>query len=548
MKDAHTPNSKTPYKSSQNRVTFKQNRPVLLTVIVLAMIIALCVSFGACGKSGNGSETIAPTGLPATEAVVINTEQPGEDRTGEPAGTELPTSVPATDVPATDVPATEVPTQEITELPATDVPTEAPTELPTDVPTEVPTPVPTEVPTPTPTERPTATPTKKPDPTPTKAPTATPPKPTSTPSKPTPTDPPATEQPDVTVKGIVLPADNSYSRELALSLITIGSFDKSKEGLAANMTNAGFTVVKQGNYDKEKTDPSHTAAYTLGKGTILRNGEKRNVFLLIVRGTEYGEWYSNIDFAPSHSDLTLYAENFQAAAQDIYDSVSKTVLADKKALLLISGHSRGGAVSNLLGVMFNAVRDTELNYIYAFASPTTLHTPSDGSDTLDVYADNIYNVINRYDPFPELPPKEMGFYRPGNDVILEGNSAPWSTWKNLKSSLIKISGTISSYYNDRHSLTQAGLSEDGMTMYELLKQIIDLLMNTDITDTSDTMALMQSILGSDTYRMISSISRQSDLYPVSQMLSLTTLLFSYDQYVALGENHKPETYIELLKA
>ena len=543
MKNALTSTSKKSNRSIQNRLSLKRNRPVLLTVIVLAMIIALCAALGACAKSGDGNEANDRTDLPATEAVVINTEQPGNDRTGETAGTESTTAFAATDVPATDVP-----TQEITELPATDAPTDVPTEIPTEVPTEVPTPVPTEVPTPTPTERPTATPTKKPDPTPTKGPTTTPQKPTSTPSKPTPTDPPATEGPEVSVRGIALPADNSYSRELALSLITIGSSDKTKEGLAANITNAGFTVVKQGNYDKEKTDPSHTAAYTLGKGTILRDGEKRNVFLLIVRSTEYGEWYSNIDFAPSHSDLTLYAENFQAAAQDIYDSVSKTVLADKKAVLLISGHSRGGAVANLLGLMFNAARDHGLNYIYAFASPTTLHTPSDGSDKLSVYADNIYNVINRYDPFPELPPSEMGFYRPGNDVILEGNSLPWSTWKSLKSSLIKISGTIGSYYNDRHSLTQAGLAEDGMTLYELLKQVIDLLMNTDLTDTSDTMALMQSIVGSDTYKMISGISRQSDLYPVSQMLSLTNLLFNYEKYTALGENHKVETYIDLLQA
>ena len=543
MKNALTSTSKKSNRSIQNRLTLKRNRPVLLTVIVLAMIIALCAALGACAKSEDGNEFNDRTELPATEAVVINTEQPGTDSTGEPAGTESTTAFAATDVPATDVP-----TQEITELPATDAPTDVPTEIPTEVPTEVPTPVPTEVPTPAPTERPTATPTKKPDPTPTKGPTTTPQKPTSTPSKPTPTDPPATERPDVSVKGIVLPADNSYSRELALSLITIGSSDKTKEGLAANMTNAGFTVVKQGNYDKEKTDPSHTAAYTLGKGTILRNGEKRNVFLLIVRSTDYGEWYSNIDFAPSHSDLTLYAENFQAAAQDIYDSVSKTVLADKKAVLLISGHSRGGAVANLLGLMFNAARDPGLNYIYAFASPTTLHTPSDGSDKLSAYADNIYNVINRYDPFPELPPSEMGFYRPGNDVILEGNSVPWSTWKSLKSSLIKISGTIGSYYNDRHSLTQAGLAEDGMTLYELLKQVVDLLMNTDLSDTSDTMALMQSIVGSDTYKMISGISRQSDLYPVSQMLSLTNLLFNYEKYTVLGENHKVETYIDLLQA
>ena len=543
MKNALTSTSKKPYKSIQHRLSLKRNRPVMLTVIVLAMIIALCAALGACAKSGDGNEFNGRTELPATEAVVINTEQPGTDSTGEPAGTESTTAFAATDVPATDVP-----TQEITELPATDVPTDVPTEIPTEVPTEVPTPVPTEVPTPAPTERPTATPTKKPDPTPTKGPTTTPQKPTSTPSKPTPTDPPATEGPEVSVKGIALPADNSYSRELALSLITIGSSDKTKEGLAANMTNAGFTVVKQGNYDKEKTDPSHTAAYTLGKGTILKDGEKRNVFLMIVRSTDYGEWYSNIDFAPSHSDLTLYAENFQAAAQDIYDSVSKTVLADKKAVLLISGHSRGGAVANLLGLMFNAARDTGLNYIYAFASPTTLHTPSDGSDKLSVYADNIYNVINRYDPFPELPPSEMGFYRPGNDIILEGNSLPWSTWKSLKSSLIKISGTIGSYYNDRHSLTQAGLAEDGMTLYELLKQVVDFLMNTDLSDTSDTMALMQNIVGSDTYKMISSISRQSDLYPVSQMLSLTNLLFNYEKYTALGENHKVETYIDLLQA
>ena len=80
----------------------------------------------------------------------------------------------------------------------------------------------------------------------------------------------------------------------------------------------GFTVLKQGNYDKESADASHTSAYTLAKGTALIDGRESRLLVLSLRGTNGGEWFSNIDVAPSQNEETKFAENFFLAAQQIF--------------------------------------------------------------------------------------------------------------------------------------------------------------------------------------------------------------------------------------
>ena len=75
--------------------------------------------------------------------------------------------------------------------------------------------------------------------------------------------------------------------------------------------------MKQGNFDKADDDISHTCAYTLAKRTIAIGGVNRMLYVIAVRGTYGGEWYSNFDFAPSHTDNGAFAENFLFAAEDV---------------------------------------------------------------------------------------------------------------------------------------------------------------------------------------------------------------------------------------
>ena len=54
-------------------------------------------------------------------------------------------------------------------------------------------------------------------------------------------------------------------------------------------------------------------------------GQTCTVYVILILHTVGGEWYSNVDFAPSHSDNTLYAENFKAAADVIFNETKSTI-------------------------------------------------------------------------------------------------------------------------------------------------------------------------------------------------------------------------------
>ena len=364
-------------------------------------------------------------------------------------------------VPEEPVPtATAVPT-------ATPVPTAPPTQeaqlSPAPEHAVMPSPAPSAAPEPAQTPTPTAAPTPKPSAAPTPEPTAAP-TPEATPA---PTPEPGFgfssglfgDGPEL----IRLPASSSeYSVSLAVkaqALCAAQSRDSTRQALEA----AGFTVLKQVNYDKPDTDTSHTCAWTLGKKQIERGGESRVLLLVTVRGTNAGEWYSNFDFAPSRDENTCYAENFLACAEDVLSGLRDALEAEEAPLLLLCGHSRGAACANLLGLLLDEERGSEDIYCYTFATPTTVR-----GEVLERSYPNIFNLLNPCDLVTMLPPPCLGFGRAGRDVVLPNDQAAAEALAGAVENLGALIPGIDAYYTLRHSLTGPGLSDEGMTAYEFL--------------------------------------------------------------------------------
>ena len=116
---------------------------------------------------------------------------------------------------------------------------------------------------------------------------------------------------------LTLPAvTTEYAPFLAVGALTLCS-GHTAEKTAALLSGAGFDIVAQHGYDKSAADPAHTCAWTLASRERIYGGAPRTLFAVVVRGTEGGEWYSNFDFAPSHSDDATFAENFLFAAEDV---------------------------------------------------------------------------------------------------------------------------------------------------------------------------------------------------------------------------------------
>lgn len=322
---------------------------------------------------------------------------------------------------------------------------------------------------------------------------------------------------------VTIPDDSkTFSLTLAQQLLGLCT-GNTREGMIERFEKAGFTEVLYGNYDKPDDDKSHTSAYSVGKKTMTVNGAERTVLLVAIRGTNAGEWYSNMDFAPSQDNDTAYAENFYMAAQDIYDGL-KTVLAEETdPIILVSGHSRGAACANLLGLLLNTDRDAKDVYVYTFATPTTVRK------TPEVDCSNIFNLINPADPVTATPLASLGFFRAGQDILLPGNATYATKVEQLAASIGTLADSIHAYYNDRHSLTSAGLSEDGMTTYD-----VACLLAASFIDSSTGMSELKSLLTAST---------ESDFYPFVQTV---IKMYTGSDLTVLFMNHMPEVYLQLL--
>ena len=184
-----------------------------------------------------------------------------------------------------------------------------------------------------------------------------------------------------------------------------------------------FITIDGDDYLEDKDDITQ---FYVGHRTVKYGGEEREIIILSVRGTNStnAEWSSNFDVGAdtseyynltgSHPDWknkenhkgfdvtmnrVLKEYNKYAESQGFNsDSIKKTIL--------VTGHSRGGAIANLLGAYFEKRSDYK-SFTYTFASPFTT------TDPLAESYSTIMNVMNTDDLIPHLPIKEWDFKKYG---------------------------------------------------------------------------------------------------------------------------------------
>ena len=82
--------------------------------------------------------------------------------------------------------------------------------------------------------------------------------------------------------------------------------------------------------------------------------------------------------------------------------INTYVDSSAKKSILLTGHSRGAGISNILGQMYEDKTDYR-TYAYTFAAPNT--TTAKNADSYR----NIFNIINEDDIIPYLPLSQWGF-------------------------------------------------------------------------------------------------------------------------------------------
>ena len=210
--------------------------------------------------------------------------------------------------------------------------------------------------------------------------------------------------------------DNLY---IELNQGIIGGNDDPKTfGNLLGLKDTACYEIKASDYSVDKDDVTE---FFVGHKKINYNGVDNEVIVVSVRGTNgtNAEWSSNFDVGadtPEYYAATgsehpdwVNKENhkgFDVSANRVLNILEEYIYtnvdADAKKSILITGHSRGAAIANIIGAHFEDDPNYR-SYTYTFATPNS---------TTSTYASNyktIFNVKNKDDIIPYLPISEWGF-------------------------------------------------------------------------------------------------------------------------------------------
>ncbi|MEG1827180.1 MAG: lipase family protein [Gordonibacter sp.] len=172
------------------------------------------------------------------------------------------------------------------------------------------------------------------------------------------------------------------------------------------------------------------AAYTFASKTIPRTASAPSTTLVFVgiRGSYGVEWLSNFNL--SDAEGAADHQGFRAAEDEIQRALTQyasTIGADPQhTRILITGHSRGGAIANLLAARLDNLSDTDNQmapasgiYAYTFAAPGATRAADQHNATYG----NIFNIVNESDIIPQLPLSIWGYGKYGTTVTLPSVSS-----------------------------------------------------------------------------------------------------------------------------
>lgn len=156
------------------------------------------------------------------------------------------------------------------------------------------------------------------------------------------------------------------------------------------------------------------------------DGNKYNVFFATICGTRNeNEWRSNVDtgnvseFGELHPDWRVKENHkgFDVAATRTKKAIDKYIednsLSDAQNTILLTGHSRGGAIASILGTYYE--KDNKINsYTYTFSSP--MNTTINESNAKSYKT--IFNLANQDDFITTIPLAYWDFTRYGRDITI----------------------------------------------------------------------------------------------------------------------------------
>ncbi|WP_172136340.1 lipase family protein [Adlercreutzia sp. ZJ473] len=168
------------------------------------------------------------------------------------------------------------------------------------------------------------------------------------------------------------------------------------------------------------TGSTDVAAYAIARKELVAADGRASgdVVLVGVRGTYGSEWLSNFNCAlgpeAGEADHRGFARAADEARSALGAYLERFGLDPRTTHVLLCGHSRGGAVANLLAADLIDEGSYAGVHAYTFAAPNSTRAPERAGGA---YA-GIFNVANPADAVPSLPLAAWGYGAYGTTVEL----------------------------------------------------------------------------------------------------------------------------------
>lgn len=346
-------------------------------------------------------------------------------------------------------------------------------------------------------------------------------------------------------------APSKFNKNLALVSLTLSSTAYSYTYAIENLETMGFEHIAKFNYADNYNEDAVgiiIASKKFGDTTIVS---------ITLRGTYEKEWYSNFDIGRDVSYTKAHA-GFKNASDYALEKLMMYMVnygTDRDhCKFLVTGHSRGAAVANLMSKELIDTFGANNVYAYTFATP---NTTTDKNATDNHYA-GIFNFINPEDFISYIPLESWGFTKYGTTIVFPENNGsdeyknkldrvseyyeelkgrPLKTFNGTDKQKIflekafKLAPTIKDYYDTRYEI--AGLE---LSMYEYMCVVAHILNDENVISNG------LILLGSD-----DTVFEPFKNYIMSGMNS-NNGDFSLDyESSMIGYAHTAETYLAWLK-